>query len=339
MPDDGQDTGRPVQPGNRPEGSRRAGGAGYGYRDGVPVRGQRRGAAVPPELLESPRGRLGEYGVPAVVILIGVIVVVAVGFVVSRAAVSHDSQALPPTQPQERPAVPVPVPSESLPASQFPIPLESDPPSPSPTTPSPVPSLSRSPEAPSRNERPTPFPGAVAVARAGIPQLVDLSAEGSRDWVHWGQEGTFSLERKADGKFAILEGPPTAPRFRHGFSEQRFRWQGGDPVASSDGTPTGIRTCDEGNGFSLSAPADTTERTLKLYVGAVAARGKLTAKLSTGGPVGTATFTQQEKSLATTALVVTYRAPKSAKLNLTWSTDAAFDDDCGGVALEAATLR
>jgi hypothetical protein len=43
--------------------------------------------------------------------------------------------------------------------------------------------------------------------------------------------------------------------------------------------------------------------------------------------------------LSTAVFVVTYRAPKDGKLNLDWVTDAAFNSDCGGVALEAATLR
>ncbi|WP_306214302.1 hypothetical protein [Actinoplanes sp. RD1] len=293
----------------------------------------RRANAVPAALLEDRRRHLTDYLLPATVILAGVLVVVAGGFVISHLGQDDTSAQLPQPQPPALPDVPLDPP----PASQFPIPLESDTPTPTPTTTTPSARPTTTP--PSRKERPTPFPGSVSVTRAGIAGLVDLGAEGTRDWVHWGQEGTFSLERKSGGGFAILEGAPTAPRFRHGLSPQRFQWDGGSPVEHSDGTPTGIRTCDKGNGFTLSAPAGTTSRTLKLYVGAVAARGKLTARLSTGGPVGTATFTQSGNNLGTTAYVITYRAPKAGKLNLTWTTDASFDDDCGGVALEAATLR
>jgi hypothetical protein len=297
---------------------------------------RRRGTAVPAALLEDRRRHLTDYLLPASVILAGVLVVIAGGFVISRLGNDDTVAQLPQPQPPALPDVPLDPP----PASQFPIPLESDTPTPTPSaTPSTTPPSARPTTPPSRRERPTPFPGSVSVTRAGISGLVDLSAEGSEDWVHWGQEGTFSLERKEDGGFAILEGAPTAPRFRHGLSAQRFSWSDGSPVGRSDGTPTGIRTCDKGNGFTLSAPAGTTSRTLKLYVGAVAARGKLTAKLSTGGPVGTATFTQSGSNLGTTAYVITYRAPKAGKLTLTWTTDASFDDDCGGVALEAATLR
>jgi hypothetical protein len=205
---------------------------------------------------------------------------------------------------------------------------------------SPSPSASTTPttKPPTRKE-PPPDDGDVSMNRAGVPSLVDLSAEGSRDWVHWGEESTFSLERDKDGGFAILEGAPTAPRFRHGLSPQRFRWQGGSPVATSDGTPTGIRTCGRGNGFTISAPAGKASRTLKLYVGALAARGKLEAKLSTGGGTEVERLEQREGSLATAVFTVTYRAPKDGTLKLNWVTEEAFDSDCGGVALEAATLR
>jgi hypothetical protein len=168
---------------------------------------------------------------------------------------------------------------------------------------------------------------------------VDLSGEGRRDWVHWGEQGTFSLERAEDGDFQILEGAPTAPRFRHGLSPQRFRWQGGSPVDDSDGTPTGIRTCDEGNGFTLSVPASATSRTLRLYVGAVAARGRLEAKLSTGGGTEVATFEQRDNAMGTAVFQVTYRASKDGKLSLSWVTEKTFGGDCSGVALQAATLR
>ncbi|UQU61422.1 hypothetical protein COUCH_20380 [Couchioplanes caeruleus] len=335
MPDDDRTTGRQPQPGGRPSdrGPRRPDPAaglrpGYGYRTAG-----RRGAAVPPELLEGRSRRLSEFLMPAAVILAGVLVVIAFGFIVSRAVSGDDKAAIPPVQPPALGDVPL-----NPPDQQFPIPLPSASDSPSPTDP-PSPTPGKSSSAPPRKSSPPPFRGSVSIARTGIPGLVDLSAEGTRDWVHWGEQSTFSLERDDDGGFAILEGPPTAPRFRHGFSPQRFAWRGGSPVDHSDGTPTGIRTCGKGNGFTISAPAGTSARTLKLYVGALAGRGRLTAKLSTGGPTATSTFEERGTNLDTVAFVVTYRAPKNGKINLSWVTEDSFNSDCGGVALQAATLR
>ncbi len=292
----------------------------YGFRTAG-----RRGAAVPPELLQTPRRRLAEYVMPAVVILAGVLVVVAFGFIISRATHHDDDPAT---------ALPPPILSTGLPPTdQAVIPLPTPSPSATPTV-----STSATTKPPAR-KAPAPDVGSVRVVRSSVASTVDLTAEGTRDWVHWGEQSTFSLERDSGGHFAILEGAPTAPRFRHALSPQRFSWTGGSPVDHSDGTPTGIRTCGKGNGFTISAPATTGTRTLRLYIGVLGARGKLTARLSTGGGSTTATLEDKGNSLSTAVFVVTYRAPKDGKLNLDWVTDAAFNSDCGGVALEAATLR
>ncbi|GAA3351661.1 hypothetical protein GCM10020358_82190 [Amorphoplanes nipponensis] len=332
MPDDDRTTGRQPESEGRPSdaGRRRPYPAtprtSYGYRTTG-----RRGAVVPPHLLEDRPRRLSEFLMPAAVILAGVLIVVAFGFILSRAVRDDDPQAIPPAQPPALGNLPV------SPADQFPIPLPSasDEPSPSPT-----PSKARTTPPPATSKPPAPPDrGSVKVARGDLPGRVDLSAEGTRDWVHWGQQSTFSLERREDGDFQILEGAPTAPRFRHGFSPQLFSWSGGSPVATSDGTPTGIRTCGKGNGFSISAPAGPATRTLRLYVGALAGRGKLTAKLTTGSAAASATFEERGNNLDTAVFVITYRAPKNGKISLSWITEEAFSQDCGGVALEAATLR
>jgi hypothetical protein len=333
LPDDDRTTGRQPESEGRPAdvGHRRPYPAAspprssYGYRNAG-----RRSAVVPPQLLDDRQRRFSEFLMPAAVILAGVLVVVAFGFIVSRAVRDDAPRAIPPVQPPALGDVPL------NPADQFPIPLPSA--SDEPESPSPTATRTTQP-APSRSTTRPPDRGSVKVARAGVPSRVNLSGEGSRDWVHWGEQSTFSLERREDGDFQILEGPPTAPRFRHGFSRQLFSWNDGSPVENSDGTPTGIRTCGKGNGFTISAPAGTSTRTLRLYVGALAGRGKLTARLSVGSASATSTFEERSNNLDTAVFVITYRAPKTGKINLSWITEEAFSQDCGGVALEAATLR
>jgi hypothetical protein len=300
----------------------------YGYRNSA----GRRGAIVPAALLTGEeRRRWSEFVMPAAVILAGVLIVVAFGFIVNRAMNSGDDETLPAVQPpalgQFSPA----------PTDQVVIPL----PSATQDSPSPSRTSTASPTATTKPPQPkAPVDtGSVTLARSGVNALVNLSAEGSKDWVHWGEESTFSLERDKNGGFAILEGSPTAPRFRHALSPQRFSWQGGSPVDHSDGTPTGIRTCGKGNGFTISAPATKTTRTLRVYVGVLAGRGRLDAKLSTGGGTKSATLEQRNATMATAVFTVTYRAPKDGTVKLNWVTEDSFNSDCGGVALEAATLR
>jgi hypothetical protein len=207
------------------------------------------------------------------------------------------------------------------------------------TSPSSSPSSSPPPFTEATSTTVPPDPGAIALSGGTPGTVVDLSAEGTRDWVHWGLQSTFSLERDKQGGFAILEGPPTAPRFRDDDAPQRFTWTGGDPVGTSGGTTTGIHTCGEDNGFSLTAPAGTATRTLRLYVGAISGRGRLEAALSTGKATGSIGFEQRGGSLRSTVLTVRYRAPKDGRLTLRWTTTTVFGGGCGGVALEAATLR
>jgi hypothetical protein len=271
--------------------------------------------------------RLTEYLMPASVILAGVLLVVAFGFIINRAMRDDDSSnAIPLPQPPALGEVPL------EPTDQGVIPL----PSPSGSD---VESAKPATSPPPKKTKP-PAENVVNIDRQGVASVVDLAAEGRRDWVHWGQEGTFSLERAAGGDFQILEGAPTAPRFKHALSPQRFKWRDGSPVKSSDGTTTGIRTCDKGNGFTLSVPAAKSSRVLRLYVGAFAARGRLEAKLSTGGGTQVGKLEQRDNSLATAVFVVTYRAPKDGTLKLSWVTEETFGgEECRGVALEAATLR
>lgn len=294
-----------------------------GHRAGT---GKSPGAAWPDES----RHRWSEILSSAGVILAGVLLVIGFGFVASRAMRHDDTVAkLPDPAPPALGDITLPPDDQGL------IPLGS--PSPSPSL-SPSPSAKPSSAPPSKSV-PPPDQGAITVVRSNVPSVVDLSAEGRRDWVHWGEGGTFALERNAKGGFAILEGAPTAPRFRHELSPQRFSWSGGDPIARSGGTQSGIRTCDAGNGFTISAPAATGTRTLKLYVGVISGTGRLEAKLTTGKAAASATLSEPTGAIRTAVLTVTYRAPKAGQLRLSWTTRSAVGKGCGGVALEAATLR
>jgi hypothetical protein len=259
------------------------------------------------------------------VIKAGVLVVVGFAFIATKAMKGSGGEPLPDPPP------PAALGGAALPsAGAGLIPLGR--PSPSTSSASPTPSRTK----PSTE---APDPGAISLATGGVPSLVDLSTEGTRDWVHWGEESTFSLERDKDGGFDILEGTPSAPRFRHALSPQRFAWTGGDPVDHSDGTPTGVRTCGAGNGFTLSAPAGTGTRVLRLYLGVVAARGRLEASLTAGSATRSATLEERDNDFRSVVYTLTYHAPKTAKISLKWVTQEAFGDGCGGVALEAATLH
>jgi hypothetical protein len=244
------------------------------------------------------RRRWREHLEPYAVILAGVLAVVLVVWVIHTQATRDEPAAAPAT-------------AATTPAEQIPIPL---------------PSMSATPSMTPINQ--------IVVERVPVADTVDLAAEGGIDWVHWGEKGLFSLERDSGGGFAILEGTPGDSRERHTGGPERFAFTG-TPRA---GVASGVHTCGAGNGFTLSAPAGTGSNTLRLYVGAIKARGSMRIELSTGGTTYTDTFESRDGPMRTTAYVVAYRASGTGKISIKWITDTTFDDDCGGVALQAASL-
>lgn len=255
-------------------------------------------------LLKPGRPFWKEHLGPGVVILAGVLVVLLVGLIAGLSRSGRPAESDPLAGAVTDPTL-----------EQVPIPL-------------PSPSVSVSPE---------PV-NAITIEQGSVANTVDLSDEGRIDWVHWGEDGTYSMERDADGGFAILEGTPDAPRQRHTLSPERYRWSGGTPAAGNDGTTSGIRTCGAGNGFTLTAPATPEPRKLRLYLGVAGGQGLLTMKLTTGGTAVTSRLAGRGDALTTARYTVSYRATKPGKISIEWITEKSFDEDCGGVALEAATL-
>lgn len=269
----------------------------------VPARRAARRSQVPDVLLDKGWQRWQEHFATAGVILLGVLAVISFGLVVRARTADRPAPVV------VTPALPGPT------VAQLPIPL-----------PSASPSISVKPV------------NAITVERVPIPATVNLPAEGKTDWVHWGEQGRYTLERKAGGGFAILEDTPDPSRARITNSPQRYRWTGGSPLASAGGVTTGVRACAEGEGFTLTAPTGTATSTLRLYLGVSSGRGRLQLRQSTGGEIVTDRWVQRGGELSTAAYMVNYRATGTGKITVQWITEESFDEDCGGVVLFAAAL-
>ncbi|MEV1143358.1 hypothetical protein [Micromonospora sp. NPDC049799] len=197
------------------------------------------------------------------------------------------------------------------------------PPSPTPASPSPSPSPAA--------------PPVLSVARTDVPDEVDLSAVGSRDWVHWGLRGGDSSVRKRDGSGEIRDEGGAGDRDDWDVNQEMFRWRGGTPVESSDGTPVGVHTCGAGSEFALAVAGDGELRTVHLYAGIWMAKGRLDARLSTGGP--TRTLWMEDPHTSQSAdFTIRFQAPPGARLILRWTAEEVFTDDCGSVGIQALAL-
>ncbi|MBV9468829.1 MAG: hypothetical protein JOZ57_06250, partial [Abitibacteriaceae bacterium] len=112
---------------------------------------------------------------------------------------------------------------------------------------------------------------------------VDLTREGTLDWIHWGQAGKDSVTRKATGGHQISDITKVGDGYRDatpGFG-MSVKWSDGTPLARVNDSHASYWLNNVGHGYEFSAPADTTERMLKVYVGAIeGARCRLEARLS-----------------------------------------------------------
>ncbi|MDG4817714.1 hypothetical protein O7628_19680 [Micromonospora sp. WMMD956] len=193
------------------------------------------------------------------------------------------------------------------------------------------------PPSPSSPVAPQPAAVHLDVAQADVPAAVDLTAAGTRDWVHWGLRGPDSTVRKRDGSGEIADEGGRGDRVGHDVSPETFSWRDGAPVTSSTATTTGVSACGVGSGFALAVDGGGEARTVRLYAGLWMARGRLEARLSDGG--GTAVRRLEDPHTThTTEFTVRFRAPKGTKLLLTWTVEATFGG-CGNVNLQAVALR
>ena len=131
---------------------------------------------------------------------------------------------------------------------------------------------------------------------ASIPRnsVINLSEVGVVDWVHWGLRTATSLNRKAGvtpriGNFTVLTDIENTNAFAVAYqfadNYNGYSWIDGTPEPRVTNTTTGVWCYGIpaiGTGFEFFVPADTTPRTLKVYVGTFAARGRFEATLSDG---------------------------------------------------------
>ncbi|MGC5020414.1 hypothetical protein [Micromonospora sp. DT47] len=192
---------------------------------------------------------------------------------------------------------------------------------------------------PSPSPRPTPPPAAplLDVIRTDVPATVDLTAVGTRDWVHWGLRGPDSVIRKRGGTGEIRDEGGRGARDSYDTNPEFFSWHDGTPVDAVGSAATGVYACDVGNGFALAVTGSGEPRTVHLFAGLWMARGRLDVRLSTGGP--TRTLRLEDPHTAHTArFVIRFRAERGAKLLMNWTTEQTFGG-CGNVGLQAVALR
>jgi hypothetical protein len=120
-----------------------------------------------------------------------------------------------------------------------------------------------------------------------------------------------------------------------------FTWTDGTPTSAATATATGLFFAGINNGFTITAPADTTERVLKVYVGAYGAKLKMQAALSDASATDylDTSFDQVPASEVGKMWTFTYKAAAAGQtILITCSLDTLNQGGNSSITLQAATL-
>ncbi|HVO90197.1 MAG TPA: hypothetical protein VMV45_16795, partial [Casimicrobiaceae bacterium] len=112
-------------------------------------------------------------------------------------------------------------------------------------------------------------------------------------------------------------------------------WRGGTPTASGS-TTGGLYIAGRDHGFRLILPADTTVRTIQIYIGGWASTGKLTAHLSDGSNPDFIDTSLSGTAQYDGVYTLTFNAATSGQqLTLDWTQASS----AGNVTVQGAALH
>jgi hypothetical protein len=167
----------------------------------------------------------------------------------------------------------------------------------------------------------------------------NLTSQSSTDWAHWGFNTSSSFDHKGSviPQISTYTVVGTGIPKRYSDNLIGYSWSDGTPTPIVNNSTTGVLIAGPNNGFTITAPADTTPRTLSVYVGAWKAQGTLTVHLSDG------TATDYINSSITNTggsrvglYTLNYMAGSSGQ---TLSVTYTLVSGSGNVTLQAATLQ
>jgi len=180
--------------------------------------------------------------------------------------------------------------------------------------------------------------GAVATP----PSQVNLTSEGTSDWIHWGLYADSIVDRKNGVPPQISTFSPIGNTTVNAYNNNgvAYSWSDGTPDRTIANTITGVFVTGVNNGFSFSVPASTTTHTLRVYVDVWLSQGKFTASLTDGsGLVYTDESLNNTGGTTQAVYTLTYRSSSHGQqLTITFVEVNAYYSGAN-VALEAATLQ
>ena len=170
---------------------------------------------------------------------------------------------------------------------------------------------------------------------------VDLSGEGTIDWVHWGESAARNHKNLGTeiGEYRIT--PPDLTAEYDDKNTTVFSWTGGSPKETESGTKRYSYLNDRPDIRAVVPIAAQvgTLRTARLYLGGKGTRVSFEASLTDGSAPAPPRIEISNEATFLVRLVVTYAAKTpGASLEVKGSVLERFTDD-GSLRIAAVTLR
>ena len=180
------------------------------------------------------------------------------------------------------------------------------------------------------------------------PWYLDLTAEGTTDWAHWGLDSPASFNHKSGvapqiPDLVLLNA--SALDLTNYYQEwwTKYSWSDGTPTAEVVDSGTGVFLSITKNpltGFQLTVPATNHPHCLKVYVGLLFAQGRFEARLSdfSATPYSDASIFQSD-DLGDGNYAITFASPNlGANLIVTWTPAVVYNPFYADLRWQAVAL-
>lgn len=172
---------------------------------------------------------------------------------------------------------------------------------------------------------------------SATPANVTLSNPEALDWIIWGANGSTTAATRMVGASLLSDITPLgSANITADLNGQiGYSWTGGTPTPSGNVVKAEMNTSGAGAGFQIIAPADTTVKTLLLYVN-INSNAQLTASLSDGSSPTIVHAPSTPQDNGNEVYAIDYRAASSDQ---TLTVQLAASDASATVGLQAAVLE
>jgi serine/threonine protein kinase len=214
-------------------------------------------------------------------------------------------------------------------------------PRPSPTvrpTPSPT---ARPTSAPTARPTPPPVTSILQGSVAAPPSQVNLTSEGTRDWIHWGLYTGGTVDRKSGvpQQISTFSTIGNIAAIAYSGNYVAYSWSDGTPHPTVTNTTTAVYITGVNNGFSFSVPASTTTQTLRVYLDVYLSQGKFTAVLNDGSGLIYTDSLNNTGSVTQAVYTLTFRGSSNGQQLVLTFVEVNSYNNVANIALEAATLQ